>query len=114
MKHVANNIGRALVLDPRDNKLLYLSKENPKEFVICKLSQIDDIAVQPITKTIGQGEDFTCTVKGEIVMADANKVYVYQKGKWNLIFDGKDKFAGVFNRIALSPDNRKICIVYQE
>lgn len=113
MQHVANNIGRALLLDPSDNKLLYLSKENPEEFVICKLLDVENIAVQQVAKTIGQGEDFTCTKKGEIVMADANKVYVYQNGNWNLIFDGKDKLSGIFNRIALNVDNSKICVVYQ-
>ncbi|BBM86979.1 hypothetical protein UABAM_05381 [Candidatus Uabimicrobium amorphum] len=113
MKHVAKNIGRALVLDPRDKKLLYVSKDNPKESTICKLHDLETLKIQQVTKTIGKGEDFACTMQGEIIMADGNKIYMYQKDSWKIIFDGKDRFSGIFNRIAINPENTQICVVYQ-
>ncbi|WP_372366210.1 TolB family protein [Candidatus Uabimicrobium sp. HlEnr_7] len=115
MQHATNNIGRALFLNPNDNKLLFVNKENEKQFTICKLLNYKEkISIEKITDVVGKGEDFACTITGKIIMASGNKVYIRQQHKWSLIFDGKNEFQGTFNRIAISPDNTKICIVFEK
>ena len=114
VKILKSNVGRSLHSMPAYGPYGYISILN-KEKEPWTIAYLDPIKgkYEPITTSIGTGEDYCYTANGTLLMGDGNKLMKYtKKAGWELFADFSTfQINGSISRIAVSPDDKKMTIV---
>ncbi|WP_284124734.1 hypothetical protein [Parerythrobacter aestuarii] len=70
-------------------------------------------AIRPLTSLVGTNANYTWTPDGAILQIEGGKVYRWKEGGegWEVIADLADHGVASANRIAVSPDGKRIAVV---
>ncbi|WP_425390525.1 TolB family protein [Ekhidna sp.] len=106
---VGEKIGRSLHKIPDSKDFSYLDKSSEK-WVIKRMNPASKESAE-ITTTIGKGEDYCWTPKGEILMADGAKLFVWsENSEWKQFADLSKLGITSITRLSVSPDGKKLAI----
>lgn len=111
-KELGENPGRSIHKIPGKDALSFLNKNHTPWLIQAYYPKTDSLS--EITNVPFQMEDMAWTPSGSIVMGNGNTLSIWTDGKgWSkemLVFE-KD---GTISRLAVSPDGKKIAIVFEE
>ncbi|WP_424963457.1 TolB family protein [Ekhidna sp.] len=106
---VGENIGRSLHKIPDSKDFSYVDK-TAENWTIMRMSPVIREAAE-ITNTVGSGEDYCWTPKGEILMADGAKLFVWSNdSEWKQFADLSKQGITSITRLAVSPDGKKLAV----
>ena len=116
-KIVAENIGRCMQTyhSPKMKLLLYTTVDTSGTYWIKSMSGlgVKDITFNPI-KMVGESQDFSVDLNGNLLMCDGTKLYQWSIGKstaWSLLTDLSTYGLHKITRMAISPDRTHIAFV---
>ncbi len=109
---VASNIGRALFRIPGTTDISFVHKVSEENWVIKKVNP-DTGSISDIAPAYGDGEDFTWTSDGRLIMGSGAAIYewVPSRGAWRIFYDFSDDGVGSISRLAVSPRNDLLAFV---
>ncbi|SNT05315.1 hypothetical protein SAMN05421640_2179 [Ekhidna lutea] len=106
---VSENIGRSLHRIPGKTAFSYLDK-NESPWAI-KAMNPDTQETSTLISVKGDGEDYCWTPKGEILMADRAKLFVWApESEWKQFADLSKHGITSITRLSVSPDGKKLAI----
>ena len=111
-KLIASDIGRCLKLSPDKKNLLFVIKQNEKEWGIFRMD-IHSFQLTRIATTLKDNEDFAIMPDGTLLMGDDGKLFSYNPEvdkDWQKIADFSKTFKS-FYRISVNARGDKIAIV---
>lgn len=123
---VAYNIGRCLQPVPGESAISFMVKEDVRsidaetevqpEALVWPIRKynFDTKTVTDICAAVPNSEDYAWTPDGRIIMARGNKLYILNPGgenRWRLVSDLSGMGISSLTRIAVSADNRYLCLV---
>lgn len=106
---VGKNIGRSLHRIPDSNDFSYLDKSS-ENWIVMRMNPVIRESAE-ITTTIGNGEDYCWTPKGEILMASGAQLFVWSLGsEWKQFADLSKLGITSITRLSVSPSGKKLAI----
>ena len=112
---IATSVGRSLHRVPRTEKISYVHKMSPTEWLI-KEYDTKTHAKRMLTATLPGSEDYAWTNDGALLMAQGSKLYTLQPGKdtgWRELADFTGAGVTEITRIAINPRGDRIAFVAQ-
>ena len=102
---VGESIGRSLHKIPDSKDFSYVDKTAEKWTIMRMDPVIREAAA--VTTMVGEGEDYCWTPKGEILMADGAKLFVWSSdSEWKQFADLSKQGITTITRLTVSPDGR--------
>jgi WD40 repeat protein len=108
VKTITYDIGRSL--HTYNGSVYFVSKESSMIWWIKKMDAATG-EVSRIEQTLKEREDFTVTSSGRILMGDGKIIYELKSGQWKKLITVESNEFTDFNRIVVSPDEKKLVIV---
>lgn len=113
---IDKNIGRTLLRIPESKDVSYVKLKSGENGFIMRLN-METMEKSEIIKTLPDSQDYTWTKDGVLLSGDGERLFKFNPSvdsNWVVIANLKDYGLNTFNRIALSPDGRKLAMVVNE
>ena len=110
---IAENIGRATRLIPRQNKLSFVHKVSDQEWLI-KTFDLGTRQIDSLIKTLPGTEEYAWTPSGVLLAAKDAKLFAWKAGTdkdWREVCDLSRAGLKGITRIAISNDGHRLAIV---
>ena len=110
---IAENIGRTIRRIPKQNRISFVVKTSPQEWLM-KAFDLQTHQVTTLIKTLPRSEDFAWTPSGVLLMTKGSQLFAWNPARdkdWVLVADFATAGLAGITRIAVSPKADKIAIV---
>jgi WD40-like Beta Propeller Repeat len=109
---VASNIGRSLYRIPGTTDVSFVHKKSDENWIIKRVNP-DTGSISEIAPVYGDGEDYTWTPDGKLLMASGAEIFEWipESRKWTMYHDFSGDGVGNITRLAVSPDDSMLAFV---
>lgn len=105
--------GRNMQMIPGTNKMSFVHKHSPSEWLIRSLDT-ESYHIEDIIPTLEGSEDYAWLPDGTLLMGKDRILYSYKEGRdegWQVAADFSNTDINSFYRIAISPDGKRMALV---
>ncbi len=109
---IAADIGRTIVQIPGSLDISFTQKESDEKWVIKKVNP-DSGEISEIAPAYGEGQDFTWTPSGKLLMADGSGIFEWidSRKAWRLLHDFAGDDVNDISRLTVNPQGDLLAFV---